>query len=450
MIVEAIDRYHSLLTPEIAAEAHERLQTRQRERGLYFGDRALCRVLRPHFYLREQWAYLKRETEIILRAFARVHHAAREQADLRAQLMLDSSEEALFHLDDGLEAPWTSSRLDAFFNADEYRLSFVEYNAETPAGIGYGDVLAEVFMELEPIRRFQSYYSLEYMPGLNQLTDALLRGYRQWGGREAPRIAIVDWKEVPTRNEHEITRQYFERLGIAAVLADPREMDYRNGVLWADGFKVNLIYKRVLISELVQRMGAHNPIIEAVRDRSALLTNSLSAKLLAKKASLAVLSDERNSALFSAEEQRAITEHIPWTRCVEERSTLYQGRMVDLLPFIRDHREQFVLKPNDEYGGKGVIIGWECSAEEWEHTLQLALTTPFVVQEKVRPVYRDFPMILPDGTLDISKRFVDTDPYVFYGDTVGGCLTRLSSESLLNVTAGGGSVVPMFVLDKKG
>jgi hypothetical protein len=449
MITEAIDRYHSLLTPDVAAEANEQLHTLLREQGLYFGDRPLCRVLRPHFYGREQWDYLKRETGLVLKAFTRIHAAARERTDLRAQLALEPYEEALFHLDDHLDVPWTSSRLDAFFSVDEYLLSFVEYNAETPAGIGYGDVLAEVFMQLQPMKQFQQMYHVEYLPGLGQLQDALLRGYAQWGGREEARIAIVDWAEVPTRSEHEITRQYFARHGIQAALADPREMDYRNGALWIGDFKVNLIYKRVLVSELIQRMGIHNPLVQAVRDRSALMTNSLSAKLLAKKASLAVLSDEQNAWLFNPDQQRAIAEHIPWTRRVEDRKTLFHGQEIDLLPFISANRDRLVLKPNDEYGGKGVLIGWHCTAEEWDATLRSAMTMPYVVQESVKVVYRDFPMILPDGSLDIGARFVDADPYVFYGDTVGGCLTRLSSEALLNVTAGGGSVVPMFVLEEK-
>jgi uncharacterized circularly permuted ATP-grasp superfamily protein len=449
MIKEAIDRYHNLLTPAVATEAYEQLQFMQRERGLYFGDRPLCRVLRPHFYEREKWDYLRRETGLVLKAFARIHAAARERADVREQLSLEPYEEELFHLDDHIDVPWTTSRLDAFFSVEDYLLSFVEYNAETPAGIGYGDVLADAFMQLEPMKQFQQHYHVEYSPGLGQLQDALLKGFAQWGGREEPRIAIVDWADVPTRSEHEITRQYFARQGIQSVLADPREMEYRDGALWVKDFKVNLIYKRVLVSELMQRMGIDNPLVQAVRERTVLMTNSLSAKLLAKKASLAVLSDERNAWLFDADQQRAIAEHIPWTRRVEDHKTLFHGQEIDLLPFIRENRNRMVLKPNDEYGGKGVLMGWHTTDEEWDATLRTALTTPYVVQESVKVVYRDFPAILPDGSLDISARFVDADPYVFYGETVGGCLTRLSSEALLNVTAGGGSVVPMFVLEEK-
>ena len=70
------------------------------------------------------------------------------------------------------------------------------------------------------------------------------------------------------------------------------------------------------------------------------------------------------------------------------------------------------------------------------------------MQERVDGVYRDFPMMV-DNKVDISLRWVDADPFVYYGQTTSGCLTRLSSVALLNVTAGGGSVVPMFVVDEK-
>lgn len=449
MILEAVQRYHDLLTPQMAAETHGTLQAGLRARGLYFGERPLCRVLRPYFYLQDDWNYLKSETEVLLSAFAKAHAACMDDSSLRAQLDLEPYEEELFVLDRDIEVPWTTSRLDAFFKTDERSLAFVEYNAETPAGIGYGDLLAEAFMELDIMRQFQRHYEIHSFPGMGHLLGALLFGYKKWGGQENPQIAIVDWREVPTLNEHEIIRDYFEKNGYRTILADPREMEYRDGHLWVRDFRVDLVYKRVLYSELIQRMGIDNPIVQAVRDHAVLMTNSFSAKLLAKKASLAFLSDEQNHFLFDDQERRVIAEHIPWTRRVGERKTTYQGREIDLLPFIVENRERLVLKPNDEYGGKGVVIGWETSSDGWEAALRDALTTPFVVQEKVKLVYRDFPMLLDDGSLNISPRFVDADPYIFYGKTVGGCLTRLSSVTLLNVTAGGGSVVPMFVLEKK-
>jgi hypothetical protein len=55
-----------------------------------------------------------------------------------------------------------------------------------------------------------------------------------------------------------------------------------------------------------------------------------------------------------------------------------------------------------------------------------------------------------DGTtLRFADRMLDTAPYVGYGKFVDGCLSRLSTASLLNVTAGGGSSVPTFVITAK-
>jgi hypothetical protein len=77
--------------------------------------------------------------------------------------------------------------------------------------------------------------------------------------------------------------------------------------------------------------------------------------------------------LFSAEERQAIDAHIPWTRRVEERRTVYHGATVDLLPFCADQRKRLVLKANDEYGGKGIVLGWETPPEDWARALQAAL-----------------------------------------------------------------------------
>jgi uncharacterized circularly permuted ATP-grasp superfamily protein len=170
--------------------------------------------------------------------------------------------------------------------------------------------------------------------------------------------------------------------------------------------------------------------------------------MMAKKASFALVSDEQNAELFSEHEREAIEAHIPWTRRVEERTTQFHGQPVDLVPFIAENRDRLVLKPNDEYGGKGVTIGWECDDGAWAAALRAALDEPSVVQERVEAHSEDFPAVV-DGKLNVSSRMVDADPYIYHGRTVGGCLTRLSSVALLNVTAGGGSLAPTFIVMNK-
>jgi hypothetical protein len=53
------------------------------------------------------------------------------------------------------------------------------------------------------------------------------------------------------------------------------------------------------------------------------------------------------------------------------------------------------------------------------------------------------------GRVVFADRMLDTDPFVFHGEYADGCLTRLSTAALLNVTAGGGSTVPTFVVERR-
>jgi uncharacterized circularly permuted ATP-grasp superfamily protein len=443
-----IDEYHALLTPDMAAEADALMRQRQRERGTYFGERPVCTVLRPHFYSESKWVSLRHKLEAVLDAFIRAHEICCDSAEHRATLGLHSWEEQLFQMDTSRRRPWTSTRVDTFWIADTEALKSVEYNAETPAGIGYNDVLCDVFDELVPMKLFQEKYTLQPMRGLPHLLKAILKAYHDWGGIGSPQVGILDWHEVPTLNEHEITRQFFEKHSVVTKLGDPRALEYRDGKLWLEDFRIDLIYKRVLYSELIERMGMDNPIIRAVKDGTVYITNSPACKLMAKKASLAFLSDERNRNLFNPAQQAAIDDSIPWTRVVAERKTTYNGQEVDLTEFVMQNQQKLVLKPNDEYGGKGVILGWDCTAEEWSETLKQALNLPFVVQERVQVVERSFPAMM-NGSLDISPRFVDADPYVFHGTDVYCCLTRLSSSAMLNVTAGAGSVVPAYIIGER-
>ena len=100
------------------------------------------------------------------------------------------------------------------------------------------------------MREYLHRYEVRYSPARHSVLNALIDAYQQWiGRREAPRIAILDWKEVPSYSEFVMFAEYFRSQGIECVIADPREVEYRNGRLMAGDFHITLIYKRVLISE---------------------------------------------------------------------------------------------------------------------------------------------------------------------------------------------------------
>ncbi|MEO1478210.1 MAG: hypothetical protein AAFV01_06505, partial [Bacteroidota bacterium] len=76
-IQAAIDAYHTLLTDDdLAGASQDQLDDQLRRRGLFFGERPLCSVLRPRFMTPGQYKFLKRRTAVLLRAFGKVYRAA--------------------------------------------------------------------------------------------------------------------------------------------------------------------------------------------------------------------------------------------------------------------------------------------------------------------------------------------------------------------------------------
>jgi hypothetical protein len=445
---DAIKTYHDLLTDDLAAESQAQLDEQLQRRGLYFGDRPLCTVLRPRFLMPDQYAFLRRAIRPLLSAFETISMAAVADQDFRAQFRLTEWEEKLIEIDPGYSSHTPLSRLDAFYMTEDGTMQFTEYNAEVPAASAYNDVLTKVFLGLPVMGQFLHRYVVRSLMTRHSVMHALLQAYKEWGGTERPHIAILDWREVPTYSEFELFIRFFEGQGYPCRIVDPRDVTYKDDRLMDGDFPINLIYKRVLITELIERGGLDHPVVQAVRDGSVCMVNPFRCKILYKKSSLAVLSDERNRGMFSPLETQAIAAHVPWTRNVEERKTLYGDLPVDLVPFILKYQERFVLKPNDDYGGRGIILGWQTNTSGWEQAVAEALQSPFVVQER-SPIPQEPSPSMIDGRLQIYDRLLDTAPFIFYGDYMDGCLTRLSNDPLLNVSAGGGSSVPTFVVEER-
>jgi hypothetical protein len=452
---DAIQTYLDLLTDDLAAASQERLDEQQRRRGLGFGDRPLCTVLRPRFLTVDQYRFLRQRVRLLMQAFNVLHDRAVADAGFRRQFGLTPEEDELFRLDPGFACPMPTSRLDAFFlpggagGRGEGVLRFTEFNAETPAAPAYTDELADVFLTLPAMGPFLRKYRAVLQPARPGVYRALIESFAEWRGvRELPRVAILDWKEVPTFPEFVLFRDYFRKQGLECVIADPREVEYRDGKLHAGDFHVTLIYKRVLISELIERGGMNHDVIRAVRDGAVCMVNPFRCKALYKKASFAALSDEANATLFPRDQQDAILAHIPWTRVVEERQTVFDAEAIDLVPFVLNNKDRLVLKPNDDYGGKGIVLGWTVDKARWAEAVKTALSTPYIVQDRVALPEEPFPALV-DGKVHVGNRMLDTAPYVVQGEYVDGCLTRIATDPLLNVSAGGGSTVPTFVIEPR-
>ena len=423
-----------------------------RAEHLTFGGRLLCSFLRPFFLDSSDEARVKEAAEALWTFGERVARAAVSDPTLLDDLSLSPDEIALARIEPGYATTSTAARADAFLLPDS--LQFAEYNGESPAGAGYSQRLAEVFDTLPLMAAFRGNRTARevrmYRP-IERLLEALVASYREWGGAStAPLTAIVDWREVPTFSEFELLRDAFTALGVPTIIADPRDLEFRGGKLLAGGRAIDLVYRRVLINDILEREDDCGALLRAYEARAVCVANTLRCKIPHKKAFFAVLTDERHAPLFSADERELIRRHIPWTALVEERRVSRDGASIDLVPYLRANRERFVIKPNDEYGGTGVTLGWETSDAAWAEALERALAERdrgWVAQERIT-VRRELFPVCDNGGSAMRDMLVDFAPYVFRG-RLAGFLTRLSATGLANVTSGGGQVPAFVVSDRR-
>jgi hypothetical protein len=409
--------------------------------GITFDGRPMRTFLRPHFISGPAWRRLREDSRRLLELAARLARRAfdGDAGRLCAFLGTPEAEARWVRLDPG--APdVVLSRLDAFEGPGGPR--FIEVNSDAPAGFGYGDRMAELFTQLPIFRAFARTRTVSYRPSIPALVEAVLRAASAPSGSNVT-VAIVDWEEVKTRADQQILREAFVARGARCLLADPRSMERRGGRLIAGGQAVDVVYRRAVLSELVDREDEVRDFLRAYADGAAVFVNSFRCRLSEDKAFLALLTDEAFAPLLTGDERALVARTVPWTRKLEERRTTKDGREVDLLGFVRDHREGLVLKPAHGYGGRDVLVGDETTPAEWDEAIHLGAGHAWVVQERVAIPEAPFPTC-EGGALAFEALKVNANPFYVLGGEAGG-VARASRSAVINVSAGGGSV-PMFVL----
>ncbi len=451
MLKEAVAHYHQLLEDYDLTEASRKVLDDGLESAkLIFGGRRLSPYLRPHFVTEADWQMVTTVCETIWSALQKVKDAAVEDESLLDELGIVGIERELVAIDPKYKQVSASARLDSFLTEDSY--SFVELNGESPAGIAFADSATEIFLEMPVMKKFAEKYDVRGFQGRPKLLAVLLAAYEEFLGHKPenkPVIAIVDLKDLPTIKEFELFKDYFEANGYTSLICSPDELVFDNGKLLYKEIAIDIVYKRLLVNEYLPIIEEYPALLEAYKAGAICMANSFRSKLVHKKAIFAVLTNEKYAHLFDEVELEAIKKHVPWTRKFREEKTFNKAEEIDLVEWTRGNKSKLVLKPNDDYGGHGIYIGWASDETEWNDAIKIALENgDYLVQERVKTSKEVFPMLFGNlGKIEMVEQLVDLDPLLFDGK-VGSAFTRLSSSELANVSSGGG-MVPTFIISEK-
>ena len=331
---------------------------------------------------------------------------------------------------------------------DTFRM--LEPNAVGVGGVHYApagcsitlDVLGDVLAAALPGR------ALTATPDPRQLLMEELEAVAARLRRPLRGIALIENTDFTTgTDEFQELARYVRRLGLNAVVADPRELRLASGGrLCAGRTPVDLLYRDSELAEFVEmeRRGAKlTALRQAIREGR--LISGLTWEF-DQKSAWEIFTDARYAGVFTREQRQLFREHLLWTRLVrEERVSDPQGRLTDLPAYIRRRQSRLVLKPNTLFGGEGVLIGSEVSRREWERGLAKALRGKerYVVQERAAIPTDTFPSLTERGGVTWQERCVVSG--FFFSSTGVGLVGRFSGQSVVNVSRGGGLIPALWV-----
>jgi hypothetical protein len=202
---------------------------------------------------------------------------------------------------------------------------------------------------------------------LEELPERIVAAFRsEWSalrGDTAPAtIAIVDDDPVGQYlyPEFRLYRQLFERAGWRASVVDAAALELRDGALWANGERVDLVYSRVTDFYLVEER--HSALRRALETGAAAITpNPAAHARWADKRLLAWLREEAllEAAGLGEDDRRRLLESIPPTEIVtpEAADSLWK------------RRKSLFFKPVDGYGSKAAYRGSGLTRATFGHIL---------------------------------------------------------------------------------
>jgi hypothetical protein len=246
-------------------------------------------------------------------------------------------------------------------------------------------------------------------------------------------IAIVD--DAPADQylapEFEMARQLFLAHGIHAVVADPLELEWRDGLLWhaglPEGVPVDLVYNRLTDFYLAEPR--HASVRAAHAAGAAVVTPHPRAHALhADKRNLVVLSDDALLASWGATraDRELLGKVVPRTEIVTPSNA------ADLWA----RRRQLFFKPAGGYGSKAAFRGDKLTRRVWDEIV----AGDFVAQALVPPSER-----LVDIAGEPTRLKLDIRAYAYDGH-IQLLAARTYAGQTTNFRTAGGGFSPVVVL----
>lgn len=410
----------------------------------------------PTFYTAEELAFMEKTVQMTHSILSKAIRHYVEDAEYRKLFAFPKEVEELILLPCGYEEQLPISRFDFFLSEDDFSFKFCEFNADGAAAMSRTQIGCEAVSRTESFRRFTEKHTVLPFELFDSWVSAFLDTYTsdthvQKGAEgqtdllpSMPNVLITDFKEAVTMSD--VTRYIdsFAKAGVQARFVDIREVvfDGEHLVDPKDGMIFHAVYRRVCTSDIAKRHEECKALIDAAAAEKVVLIGHFRTTVTHAKMINIALLDPQTKAILTEEEWQFVQDHIlPTYRLRSDNEALD-------IAAVKANKNDWIIKPEDDYDSHGVYAGGDMTQEEWEKTVDDAMDKGFVAMVFYTPAKSQIALPRPEeaalADYGIGDWFSMTGTYSYNGRFVG-FFSRMGQEHVISESHNGVSI-PSFRL----
>lgn len=333
------------------------------------------------------------------------------------------------------------ARFDIFFNEETWDFKFCEINTDGTSAMNEDYVLNQALAFNDAHQEMLKKYAFSTFELYDSLVESFMKLYDTYEKKvENPYIVITDFMDHCCVNEFKEFAARFQKAGYETEICNIRDMTYRDGVLYsAAGHPIDLIYRRAVTCDIMAHYDEIQPFIQAVKDQNVCVMGSICTQIHHNKWLFKMLRDNATMKLLTEEEQKFVTDHIPYTNLMDDRFC----RMDEIL----DDKDRWIIKPLDSYASRGVFAGIDYSDDDWEDIIHRHWNKNYIYQEYYHP-YRTDNICFRDAHPEFHSYTNMSGLYVYNGE-FAGIYSRLSTGGIISSQYNERAVATLVLKEEK-
>lgn len=427
-------RERLLRDAERYAKDYVRLKETAQERGYTYRGKPIPFAYQPLWIAEEDEGNFSDIVEATSRIVRKVTDRYVEDASYRRLFPFSRALEELISIDPGYAMPAPMARFDVFYRTGE-DFQFCEINTDGSSAMLEDRRIGELLMQseiAEDLRASGWRFSLyELFQSWVRTVEEIYAEAR--GARDGFSVAIVDRTESSTPDEFAAFREAFSLLGHPAKISDVRNLTYRGGRLYDGDFPIDVVYRRLVSSEMMEILDACGDFVAAYREGAILTVGSFRSQVAHNKTFFEVLRHPATQEMLTREERQWVEAHIPLTRTFSGDPSLLQEAL--------RRKDALIFKPTDRNAGSGVYTGRSMREDAYAEAVRSDFGHDYIMQEFVPPK----PILFPEwtsggwrfepyrnmiGLFSYAERFAGVYARMGRGDIIGASSDYIAAPGL--------------------